>query len=1117
MAEDDLGGLFDAAWYRARYPDLAHVGDPLSHYLQYGAAENRDPNPWFAAAWYLRRNPDVAAAGLNPLVHYLTRGGAELRNPHPRFDAAFYAAAHPDAAANPLLFHLRTGAALGYPTEPLRPVADHLPAPAAAFPCPDGIAADIIVPVYRGYADTQRCLRSVLADPDRPPGRIIVIDDRSPEPALSDWLAALAASGTITLIRNDRNLGFVASANAGLRAAGTHDAVLLNADTEVPPGWLKRLMAQAHAGARVGTVSPFSNNATICSFPDAEGGPLPKGWPLPAMDDACRAANARRSVPLPTTVGFCLYIRNECLRETGFLDERAFPRGYGEENDFCLRASARGWRHLLACNVFVWHRGAASFGPDAPERVQAAATLARLHPAYGALVARHVAADPAAPARAAAIAALLAASGLPSVLLIAHGLGGGVYLHIREERRRLAWQAHVLLLEPSDGGMRLLAPDLCATPLLDWAETRTDDLARYLRAAGVTQVQLHHALGHRADLRALIAALGTGFSFTAHDYFAICPRINLIAAGEAQYCGEPAPLACTACIARAPAHGARDITEWRLSWRWLLSASARVICPSADTLDRLRRYGLGANGVVVPHETDTPPVPAVPQRRAGPLRVVLLGVLAPQKGLAAVLSVAAEADPGAVRLHLIGSPEAPLPEQARDRITIGGAYDDADLPALIAEATPDVIWLPAAWPETWSYTLSAAIASGLPIAASGIGALRERLAGRPHTALLPPNAPARAWIDAFARVGGGAAVAPAIVPPARVAAVVRRRRAVLIPERLADGAPTPCAYIRLLLPFDHLAQSEPIDVMLADAAGALSCRADVIATHRHALPDREAAAALADHARRSGAALLYDLDDDLLEPPPGDHPDGAAIAQAAATVRRLAALADAVWVSTEALAERLARDGLAALVVENGLDERVWPVSAGPAAEGGPARLLYMGTNTHAGDLALVLPAFARLRARLGGGVTLDLAGVTAESALPGGVERLEIPPAARASYPAFAAWLGAQRRWIAGIAPLQDSPFNRCKSAIKVMDYAALGLPCVASAGPVYGTTSPGGLRPENGADAWFDALHRIVTDRPGRETMAAAARAAFRSAYTLAAQRADRLRALRALTPRN
>ena len=126
---------------------------------------------------------------------------------------------------------------------------------------------DVIIPAYRGLAQTRRCLGSVLSAPVRAAREVVVIDDASPEPDLSAWLRELAAAGRITLLAHDHNRGFVASVNEGMRLHPDRDVVLLNSDTEVAGDWLDRLAACAAREPRAGTVTPFSTNATIASYP----------------------------------------------------------------------------------------------------------------------------------------------------------------------------------------------------------------------------------------------------------------------------------------------------------------------------------------------------------------------------------------------------------------------------------------------------------------------------------------------------------------------------------------------------------------------------------------------------------------------------------------------------------------------------------------------------------------------------------------------------------------------------------------------------------------------------------------------------------------------------------
>jgi hypothetical protein len=77
-------GWFDVDYYLEQNPDVRSAGvDPVTHYLEWGAAEGRNPSPRFDGGSYLDRYPDVLGAGVNPLVHYLECGMAEGRKIKP--------------------------------------------------------------------------------------------------------------------------------------------------------------------------------------------------------------------------------------------------------------------------------------------------------------------------------------------------------------------------------------------------------------------------------------------------------------------------------------------------------------------------------------------------------------------------------------------------------------------------------------------------------------------------------------------------------------------------------------------------------------------------------------------------------------------------------------------------------------------------------------------------------------------------------------------------------------------------------------------------------------------------------------------------------------------------
>src|SRR3954468_21736598 len=232
------------------------------------------------------------------------------------------------------------------------------------------VPVTVIVPVYRGLEDVRRCLDSVIrhANSLDVAFELLVIDDASPEAALSahlDRLHADPAPVAVTVLRNEVNLGFVKTVNIGLRHA-TGDVVILNADTAVTAGLLDRL-ADAATLPDVATVTPLANHGSICTLPEAVIEAFGLDTPTPRIDE-CGAFVAEQSLALRpeviTGVGFCMYTTRRALDACGPFDEETFGRGYGEEVDFCLRATRLGLRHLVEDATFVYHRGGGSFGDE---------------------------------------------------------------------------------------------------------------------------------------------------------------------------------------------------------------------------------------------------------------------------------------------------------------------------------------------------------------------------------------------------------------------------------------------------------------------------------------------------------------------------------------------------------------------------------------------------------------------------------------------------------------------------------------------------------------------------------------------------------------------------------
>lgn len=239
----------------------------------------------------------------------------------------------------------------------------------AAAVSPGRPPVDIVVCVHDALEEVSACLDSVIAgrgDDDR----IVIVDDAS-GPATAGFLEAFAeANPRVTRLRHAPPArGYCKSANAGMRAATAGFVLLLNSDTVLPRAGIDKLLAVAGSHPAVGIVGPMSNAASFQSLPEIAGtaaqtavNALPEGCTVDDMDEACASWSCSGAYPsVPLVHGFCQLIRRTVIEATGGFDEDAFPNGYGEENDLCLRAARLGFDLKIATDCYVFHSKSASY------------------------------------------------------------------------------------------------------------------------------------------------------------------------------------------------------------------------------------------------------------------------------------------------------------------------------------------------------------------------------------------------------------------------------------------------------------------------------------------------------------------------------------------------------------------------------------------------------------------------------------------------------------------------------------------------------------------------------------------------------------------------------------
>lgn len=247
----------------------------------------------------------------------------------------------------------------------------HIGVSAPHHPVTSKTSIDIVVPVFNALEDVKKCLASLSESTDGFNVKVIVVNDGSDEQTTL-WLQQFCNKNAIfTLIENSKNLGYTKTVNVGLKASSAEYVITQNSDTIVCKGWLIGLVNCMKSDSKIGVCGPLSNAATWQNVPnlyDDSGkyavNDLPKDFTVAQMAEVVSKASLKNYPRLPFVNGFCFMIKREVTNKIGYMDEENFPVGYGEENDYCIRALDAGYELAIADDIYVYHAKSKSFGHE---------------------------------------------------------------------------------------------------------------------------------------------------------------------------------------------------------------------------------------------------------------------------------------------------------------------------------------------------------------------------------------------------------------------------------------------------------------------------------------------------------------------------------------------------------------------------------------------------------------------------------------------------------------------------------------------------------------------------------------------------------------------------------
>ena len=614
-----------------------------------------------------------------------------------------------------------------------------------------GEIVDVIMPVYKNRILTINCIYSVLSSCNKNKLNLIIINDKSPEERLCEKLKYLNDKGCIQLISNQENKGFVYSVNRGIQINKNRNVVILNSDTRVYSDWLDRLLKH-NEKQNIGTITPLSNDATICSYPkflQRNSENLEVDFAI--IDALTKKVNNGASVESPTGVGFCMFINRKCLNEIGYFDYKSFGKGYGEENDFCQRAKINGWKNLLAADIFVWHYGGASFGYRKNERIKSAMKIIKeRYINYDEDVKDFIRQDPLSTFRENLDTARINwAARKENVLFISHNRGGGSEKFLLEDVRREKNKGRGIFYIRPGSGSKIKFSHLSNGFLPNSNEHVLDDMLDHynlFRKYNIKEIHIHSTVDFDQNIVDIVAhwkeKINTILKIYIHDYTFICPKINLVNS-KSEFCHEPREEICNICIKKGSQFpNVKNISSWRKRNSTLLMAADKVIVPNIDVYARLDKYFPACNLVLQPHELNS--IKKVERYKIQlkgnkKIKVAVIGSIGIIKGYNCLLRAAilTRKKKLPIEFTLMGF-SVNDKRLLKNNVLVTGKYNDDDAQKFLKLLKPDVIWLPSIWPETYSYTLSIVFRSGMPVIAFDLGAIASRVIESSYDGLLMP-------------------------------------------------------------------------------------------------------------------------------------------------------------------------------------------------------------------------------------------------------------------------------------------------------------------------------------------------------------------------------------------
>lgn len=618
-------------------------------------------------------------------------------------------------------------------------------------------SVDIIVPIYNAYEYTEECIKSVIKHTDLKTHTLILINDKSPDEKILPMLQKYQtenAEVNIVVLDNEENMGFVKTVNKGMQYSN-EDVILLNSDTEVTKNWVEKIQTCAYSNPYIATVTPLTNNGTICSVPNfGIDNELPAHMTLEEYAEMIEKVSKKRYPELTTGNGFCMFIKREVIAELGLFDDETFGKGYGEENDFCYRALDYGYSHVLCDDTFIYHKGTQSFKKENMTASRAALIdehmklLREKHPIYVEKTDQFIANNPIRDIQE-NIQLNIALYGKKKILYLVNEweenleMTGGTSLHIKD-----------LIVKNTQENIAsfVLAPDkydLARMKLYLYTDKQAKEIANFktdifqygqLHYTNRTYheilemlfdtfqfdlLHVHHFLFQTFDVIDIAKERNVYSIITLHDLYMLCPSVNMVY--QDKYCEIDDRKDCRKCLHSRLGVNSNILNNWRATCQKVLKKFDKILVPSENTKKQYEKVYSDLVIEVVEHGVEVIPVEEKTKQEKSTFDIAFVGAMAIHKGSMILQELIKKSSHTNVKIHLFGKANDAFLSKNQANYSNHGPYKRGELPQLLVNHQIDLVCIFAPWPETYSYTLTESYMAKVPILTFDIGAVGDRV------------------------------------------------------------------------------------------------------------------------------------------------------------------------------------------------------------------------------------------------------------------------------------------------------------------------------------------------------------------------------------------------------